>query len=187
MAKTEDVAQFLKGTPYADEVGFLSRLSQPLRQDSKIKNPDRASPSAQIIERIQRRTNLLTDFGFRIDVLKSVNQRGIFGTQFFSQFVHSLKQRIEFISISHLVGLLHLVTELGHLAIDSSLDLVAADDFEDLLRVRLGHPRWRRILSLRPYWRGGDHQDGNNQPQVHEYLLGYAAAMMTANPKKVTK
>jgi hypothetical protein len=55
------------------------------------------------------------------------------------------------------------------------------------LRVRLGHPRWRRILSLRPYWRGGDHQDGNNQPQVHEYLLGYPAAMMTPNPKKSHK
>jgi hypothetical protein len=183
MAKTEDGAQFLKGTPPADEVGFLSGLSRPLRQNSKIKNPDRGLPSAQIIERIQRRANLLTDFRFRIDILKSVNQRGIFGTQFFSQFVHSLKQRIELLGISHLVGLLHLVTELGHLAIDSSLDLVAADDCEDLLRVRLGHPRWRRILSLRVCWRGGDQQDGNNQPQVP----GMPPATWMFKPKKVTK
>jgi hypothetical protein len=42
-------------------------------------------------------------------------------------------------------------------------------------------------LTLRTYWRGGDHQNGNNQPQVHEYLLGYATCDMIPNPKKVTK
>ena len=78
-------------------------------------------------------------------------------------------------SQSRLISLLQLVTEIGHFAIDSSLGLVAADDSEDLLRVRLGHLRRSRLLSLRTYWRGGDHQNGNNQPQVHEYLLGYAA------------
>jgi len=171
MAKTEDIPQFLKDTPNADEASFLSGLFTPFKKNSKIKNPDRALPPTQIIERIQRRTNLLTDFGFRIGVLKSVNQRGIFGTQFFSQFVYSLKQLIEFLGISRLISLLHLGTELGHFAINSGLGLVAADYFEDLLRVRLGHPRRGQLLSLRTYWRGGDHQNGNNQPQVHEYLL----------------
>jgi hypothetical protein len=39
-------------------------------------------------------------------------------------------------------------------------------------------------LSLRTYWRGGDHyQNGNNQPQVHVM----PPAMMVPNPKKVTK
>ena len=117
----------------------------------------------------------MTDFGLWVDILKSVNQRGIFGTQFFSQLVHFLKQRIEFLGISRLISVLHLVTELGHFAIDSGLGLVAADYFEDLLRIRLGYLRRSRLLSLRTYWRGGDHQNGNNQPQVHEYLLGYAA------------
>jgi len=105
-----------------------------------------------MVKRIQRRTNLLTDLGFRVDVLKSVNQRGIFGTQFFSQFVHFPKQRIEFLGISRLISVLHLVSELGHFAIDSGLGLVAADYFEDLLRVRLGHLRRGRPLSLRTYW-----------------------------------
>jgi hypothetical protein len=123
-------------------------------------------PPTQIIERIQRGTNLLTDFGLWVDVLKSVNQRGIFGTQFFSQFVDYLKQCIEFLGISRLISVLHLVTELGHFAIDSGLGLVAADYFEDLLRVRLGHLRRGRPLSLRIDWCGGDHQNGNNQPQV---------------------
>ena len=147
------------------------------------KNPDRALPPTQIIERIQGRTNRLTDFGLWVDVLKSVDQRGIFGTQLFSQFVYSLKQPIEFLGISRLVSLLHLVTELGHLAIDSGLGLVAADYFENLLRVRLGHLRRGRLLSLRTYWRGGDHQNGNNQPQVHVK----PPAMRMPNPKKVTK
>jgi hypothetical protein len=38
-------------------------------------------------------------------------------------------------------------------------------------------------LSLRTYWRGGDHQNGNNQPQVHVK----PPAMRMPNPKKVTK
>ena len=101
----------------------------------------------------------------------------------FSQFVDFLKQRIEFLGISRLVSLLHLVIELGHFAIDSGLGLVAADYFEDLLRVRLGHLRRGRLLSLRTYWRGGDHQNGNNQPQVHVK----PPAMRMPNPKKVTK
>ncbi len=105
-------------------------------------------PPTQIIEGIQGRTNLLTDFGLWVNVLKSVNQRGIFGTQFFSQFVHSLKQRIEFLGIRRLVNLLYLVTEPGHLAINSGLGFVAADDFENLLRVRLRHLGWGRCLRL---------------------------------------
>jgi hypothetical protein len=153
---------------------FSLRAFTATQEKFQNKNPDSALPPTQIIERIQRRTNLLTDFGFRIDVLKSVNQRGIFGTQLFSQFVHSLKQLIEFLGISLLVSLHHLVTELGHIAIDSRLGFVAADYFEDLLRV----------LSLRTYWRGGDDQNGNHQPQVH---VMPPAMMMMPNPKKVTK
>ena len=117
----------------------------------------------------------MTDFGLRFNVLKFVNQRGILRTQFFSQLVHFLKQRIEFLGISSFISLLHLVTELGHFALDSGLGLVAADYFEDLLRIRLGYLRRSRLLSLRTFWRGCDHQNGNNQPQVHEYLLAYAA------------
>ena len=125
----------------------FSGLSQPRKKYSIVHYPP-----TQIIEHIQGRTNCLTDFGLWVDVLKSVDQRGIFGTQFFSQFVYSLKQPIEFLGVSRLVSLLHLVTELGHLAIDSGLNLVAADYFENLLRVRLGHLRRGRLLSLRIYW-----------------------------------
>ena len=177
VAKTEDIPQFLKGTPNADEAGFLRTFTAT----QKIFH--RALPRTQIIERIQGRTNLPTDFGLWVDVLKSVDQRGIFSTQLFSQFVHFLKQRIEFLGVTRLISLLHLVTELGHLAIDSGLGLVAADYFENLLRVRLGHLRRGRLLSLRTYWRGGDHQNGNNQPQVHVK----PPAMRMPNPKKVTK
>jgi hypothetical protein len=35
---------------------------------------------AQMIKRIQRGANLLTDFRSRIDVLNSINQRAVFGT-----------------------------------------------------------------------------------------------------------
>ena len=113
---------------------FSLRAFTATQKYSKIKNPDRALSPTQIIERIQCRTNLLTDLGLWVDVLKSVNQRGIFGTQLFSQLVDFLKQRIEFLGISRLVSLLHLVTELGCLAIDSSLGFVAADYFEPFAR-----------------------------------------------------
>src|SRR5262245_51558222 len=122
-------------------------------------------PPTQIVEGVESGTNLLTDFGYRVDVLESVNQRSIFGAQFFSQFVNSLKQVIEFLGISLLVGLLHPVAELTHFAIDSGLGLVAADYFEDPLRVRLGHLRRGRRLRLRT-WRGSDHKNGKNYPQV---------------------
>jgi hypothetical protein len=56
-----------------------------------------------------------------------------------------------------------------------SLGFVAADDSDDLLRVTLGHLRRALLLSLCAYRHGGDHQNGNNQPQVHEYLLAYVA------------
>ena len=122
----------------------------------------------------------MTDFRFRINALKSVNHRGIFGTQFLSQFVHFLKQLIEFLGISLLVRLLHLVIELGHLAIDSNLGPVAADYFEDPLRIRLGQLRRGGRLSLR-IWRGGDHKNGKNDPQVS----AMPSAMMMPDPKKV--
>src|SRR5262245_3468199 len=145
-------------------------------------HPDGASPPTQIIEGVQGRTDLLTDFGLWVDVLKSVDQRGIFGTQFFSQFVHSVKQRIEFPGIPRLVSLLDLVTEPGHLAINSGLGFVAADDFENLLRVRLGHLRWGRRLSLHT-WRGSDHKSCKEDRQVSVMPL----PTMIADPKKVTK
>jgi len=148
-----------------------------------FKSPDDAlPPPTQIVECIQGRTNLLTDFGLWIDVLKSVNQRGIFGTQFFSQFVHSLKQRIELLGIPRLVSLLDLMTEPGHLAINSDLRFVSADDFENLLRVSLGHIRRGRGLSLHR-WRGEDHKSCNNDPQVSVMPL----PTVIPDPKKVTK
>ena len=144
-----------------------------------FKSPDGALPPTQIIEGVQGRTDLLTDLGCRVDVLECVNQRGIFGTQFFTQFVHSLKQRIEFLGIPRLVSLLDLMTEPGHLAINSGLGLVAADDFENLLRVSLGHIRWGTRLSLHT-WGGGDHKSCKDDPQV-------SVMPPVPDPKKVTK
>ena len=43
-----------------------------------------------VMERGKQAASNLTDFGLWVDVLKSVDQRGIFGTQLFSQFVHFL-------------------------------------------------------------------------------------------------
>jgi hypothetical protein len=50
------------------------------------------------------------------------------------------------------------------------------------LRVRLGHLRRGRRLSLHT-WRGADHKNGKNYPQVKVM----PPSMMMPNPKKVTK
>jgi hypothetical protein len=172
-------------TPKSDAECVHSNVHYGPKADMALvdfKSPDDALPPTQIVECIQGRTNLLTDFGLWIDVLKSVNQRSIFGTQFFSQFVHSLKQRIELLGVPRLVSLLDLMTEPGHLAINSDLRFVSADDFENLLRVSLGHIRWGRGLSLHR-WRGEDHKSCNNDPQVSVMPL----PTVIPDPKKVTK
>ena len=76
-----------------------------------------------------------------------------------------------FLEFSLLVGLFHFVTKLGDIAKGLKLGLVAADYFKDLLRVLLGRLRRGRLLSLRTYRRGGEHQNSSNRLQVHDATL----------------
>jgi hypothetical protein len=68
------------------------------------------------------------------------------------------------------------------LAVHSGLGFVAADDFENLLRVRPGHIRWGRRLSLHT-GSGADHKNCNNDPQVSVL----PPPIVMPDPKKVTK
>ena len=51
VAKTEDIPQFLKGTPNADEAGFL-RTSQPRKKYSIVHYPPHKLSSASKVELI---------------------------------------------------------------------------------------------------------------------------------------
>jgi hypothetical protein len=72
-----------------------------------------------------------------------------------------------FLGIFFLVSLLDLLTEFGHIAISLGLALSPLIILITM-RVRLGHFRGARRLSLCEYRHGGDYQNGNNQLQVHE-------------------
>ena len=52
--------------------------------------------SAESVERLEYRTDLLSVLGIWVDVLKATNQREIFGTQFFLQFVYFMRQLLSF-------------------------------------------------------------------------------------------
>src|SRR6476659_8743943 len=126
---------------------------------------------AQLVERLYRRTDLLTIFGLWVHILNPVYQGGIFGAQFFYQFVLFQRQFLEFLGVSLLVGLFHFVTELGDIAKGLKLGLVAADYFKDLLRVIPGRLSRGQLLSLRTYGHGAERQNGSNRLQVHDATL----------------
>src|SRR5215472_17583280 len=122
---------------------------------------------AQVVEPTDYRTDLLTVLGIWINVLKLANQRDIFGTQFFHQFIYFLGQLLSFRRALRFVD---LVIQLDNFAIDLGLELVAADDFDDILCVRLQLDH-ARLLSLRIHRHGGDCQNRNSRYQVHGGIL----------------
>src|SRR6266487_3487354 len=108
--------------------------------------------SAESVERLEYRTDLLSVLGIWVDVLKATNQREIFGTQFFLQFVYFMRQLLSFRGVFLLVD---LITQLGNFTVCLGLELVAADDFDDILCIRLQLGSVRR-LTLRIQGHGGD-------------------------------
>src|SRR6266852_6350817 len=52
--------------------------------------------SAESVERLEYRTDLLTVLGIWVDALKAANQREIFGAQFFLQFIYFQRQLVSF-------------------------------------------------------------------------------------------
>src|SRR5271169_193033 len=108
------------------------------------------------------RTGLQAFPGSQIDILIRGDQGRIFGTKFFRQFIHLRIQLIGTLSL--LVILFDLITELDAIAIGVHLVLVTADYSEDLLRVLICYS----ALSLCPTRRCGDQQNGSNQLQLHE-------------------
>jgi len=69
----------------------------------------------------------------------------------FPKRVYLLGQLIEFLGVFRLVSLRHLFVELADIAVGLGLRLVATDQFDDLLHVRLGDRRSVRLLSLRTH------------------------------------
>src|SRR5215471_9027056 len=122
---------------------------------------------AQVVEPTEYRTDLLTGLGIWINVLKGANQCDVFGTQFFHQFIYFLGQLLSF---RRALLFVDLVIQLANFTIGLGLDLVAADDFDDILCVRLQLDH-ARLLSLRAHRHCGDCQNRNSRYQVHGGIL----------------
>ena len=109
------------------------------------------------------------------DVLKPIEQCGIFGTEGFFQCLKFLGQLSDHFAVFFVVGLPDLLTEFHYFAIGFGLGFVAADDCHDPLCVTLAHPRHARALSLCAHGHGGDQQSSYNYNKSGWRILWPAA------------
>jgi hypothetical protein len=72
-----------------------------------------------------------------VHVLRAISQGNVFGTEFFLQFAYFLGQCLNFLFVLLLISLADLLTEIVDLAIGLDLSLIATDDADNLLCVRL--------------------------------------------------
>src|SRR6516164_9798539 len=122
---------------------------------------------AGIIELNEVRHDLLTVFGIWIHVLSDLEQREVFGTKFFLQFVYLLGQPLSFLAVFLLVGLIELITEIEDLAIGLGFSLIGTDDADDLL-CQFGSIG---LLSLGKQRRRRNNQNPQDQQPVHKFPL----------------
>src|SRR5262249_16368823 len=120
---------------------------------------------AGIIELNEVRHDLLTVFGIWIHVLSGLEQRQVFGAKFFLQFVYLLGQRLSFLAVFLLVGLVELITEIEDLAIDLGFSLIATDDADDVL-CQFGSIG---LLSPSKQRRRRNNQNPQDQQPVHKF------------------
>src|SRR6516164_6812128 len=123
---------------------------------------------AGIIELNKVRRDLLTVFGIWIHVLSDLEQREVFGTKFFLQFVYLLGQPLSYLAVFLLVGLVDLVeliTEIEDLAIGLGFSLIGTDDADDLL-CQFGSIG---LLSLGKQRRRRNNQNPQDQQSVHKF------------------
>src|SRR5262249_49604082 len=126
-----------------------------------------------IIELYEVRYDLLIVFGIWIHVLSGLEQRQVFGAKFFLQFVYLLGQRLSFLAVFLLVGLVELITEIEDLAIDLDFSLIATDDADDIL-CQFGSIR---LLSLSKQRRRQNNQNPEDQQPVHKFPRGPQATI----------
>ena len=85
--------------------------------------------------------------------VSGLDKREVFGTESLLQFTHLLEQRLGFLAIFLPINLL---TEMGDLTVGLGLRLIATDDADNFLCVRLQFGGVR-LLSLRIQGHGGDY------------------------------
>src|SRR4029079_11950201 len=88
----------------------------------------------QFVERLQCENDLLAILRIRFHLLKFADQFDILWPQFSGQFVHLL---IQLIGLTVRFSLLNLITDFYKIAIGLCFGRVAADYFDDLMRLLL--------------------------------------------------
>jgi hypothetical protein len=107
-----------------------------------------------------------------------VNKGYKFGTQFPLQVIYLLRQLVSFRGVFLLLG---LISQLANFAIDLGLELVAADDFDDILCIRLQLGRVR-LLTLGIQRHRRNKQKPNDQQPVHKSPIGFNGLGATVMP-----
>jgi hypothetical protein len=90
-----------------------------------------------LVECIECRDDLLAVLGVKVDVSKGIDQREVFGAQLFLAFTYPLGQLFSFVIVFLLNGLTDCLTDERHLAKSLGLSLIASNDADNLLCVRL--------------------------------------------------
>jgi len=96
-------------------------------------------------------------------LIQSINQFGVFRTEFVDQCIGLFAERFGRLAIMLLLSLLHLIVGLIQIAIDLGFRFIASDGLNDLLNIRL---RWLRYVRrgtalLRVSKRRGGDKNGN--------------------------
>ena len=90
-----------------------------------------------LLQHSERRQDVPNIFGIWVSFRKCVEECGVFRTQHFLQFNSSLRQCVSLLLILLQSSPDHLLTEIGNLAVSLDLRLIATDNADNLLRVRL--------------------------------------------------
>jgi len=129
-------------------------------------NPDRSRRVFSSIELISSPSGELGSTSF-----KPLTRAAYSGPSCFSNSLTFPGQRLNFLFVLLLIGLADLLAEMVDLAIGLDLSLIATDDADNLLciRLQLGHVR---LLSLRVQWQRGKKQKPNDRRPVHKFPDG---------------
>jgi len=121
-----------------------------------------------LLQHSERRQDVPNIFGIWVSFRKCVEECGVFRTQHFLQFNCSLHQCVSLLLILLQSSPDHLLTEIGNLAVSLDLRLIATDNADNLLRVRLQLGDVL-LLALRIERRCRNKQNHCDQQPVHKF------------------
>ena len=122
------------------------------------------------VELIEHRQDVLNICGIWVRVIKGIEERAVFRTKLFLQFICPLAQRLNFFRVFLLGSLIDLHTETVQLAVGLALRFIALDAADNFLVIRL---QLGRVWLLGLCVRRRNKQRPNYQQPVHKFLVWF--------------